>query len=136
MTTGIFYGLAIVYFFVLVGIAGQFPTPEKAPIVVEIIAPNGNNLSFGVDRILRVSAPDRSRFNFIKFQVDEITATAFGKLTYDNLGRQISIKICGKQVSNPVIRDPLFGGVMAVEGGTRDKAKVIVDVLAGRRSCP
>ena len=125
----------IVVFFALIGLVIQVRAQGTEPAVVEIVAPIGDKLSFGVDDILSVGVPDSTRSNQIKFQVDGITEKAFTKLSFDNLGNQIVIRICGEQVSNPVIRDPLFGGEMAVSGFTEDEAKKIGDVLSGRSTC-
>lgn len=124
-----------VVFLAFIGFAYDALAQKADAVVVEIVAPSGSKLSFGVDEILRMSIQGNKREREIRLQVDSITGKAFGKLTYDNVGEPIIIRVCGKQASSPVIRDPIFGGEMAMSGFAKDEVGEIYDVLSGRRSC-
>lgn len=125
----------IVTFLLLMSFVTLARAQDKAPSVVEIEALDGHKLSFGVDEISGVRVNDNESFNQITFQVDETTAKLFATLTTENVGAQIIIKVCGEEVSNPVVQTPIFGGVLVLSGFTNNKAQEIGHILTGSRSC-
>lgn len=125
----------IVIIFGLIGFVAQALEQETAPVVLEVVASNGNKVSFGTDEISRVKVSHEKHFNQVTFQIDGIARKAFIKLTIENIGKQITIEICGEQVAKPAIRDAIFGRGMMVSGFIQDEAKEIGDVLSGRISC-
>ena len=119
--------------FVLFGFAAQ---AQVVPLpVIEFIAPNGGGFSLGVDDISNVTVNDNVNFNQITFTINDIRERKFATLTMANVGKRVSILICGEEVSSPMIQTPIFGGGLALVGFKRDKAEMIGDVLTGRRSC-
>ncbi len=65
----------------------------------------------------------------IDFRMTEDSAKAFAELTAANVGRTMELRIDGKTVLAPVIREPILGGSGQISGGLDG---VDVDALARR----
>jgi preprotein translocase subunit SecD len=74
------------------------------PLAVEVV-----DVGVGFDQ--RTSEP------IITFKMSEATRRLFAKLTEDNVGRKLEMRIDGKTVSAPVIREPILGGSGQISGG-------------------
>ncbi len=44
------------------------------------------------------------------------SATAFGELTQANIGKVVELRIDGKVILSPIVRDPILGGVVEISG--------------------
>ena len=52
----------------------------------------------------------------ITFTMSDSSRKAFAELTRANVGRKLAIRIDGKTVSEPVIREPILGGAGQIAG--------------------
>ena len=52
----------------------------------------------------------------ITFKMSEASREAFAELTRANVGRKCAIRIDGKTVSAPIIREPILGGAGQIAG--------------------
>lgn len=52
----------------------------------------------------------------IHIRLNLASARAFGRLTAENVGRKADIRIDGKSVMQPVIREPILGGSLLISG--------------------
>ncbi|MGB7240830.1 MAG: hypothetical protein WBC93_01930 [Sulfitobacter sp.] len=120
---------------VLMGVGFHAQAQDDHPPVVSIYALKGDAINFGSKSISDVQLNDPESAIQITFSVDEPTASAFGKLTYENVGMQIIFYVCGEEIIRPLIREPIFGGGMALSGLDWDRARKIADVLSGDSSC-
>jgi preprotein translocase subunit SecD len=68
------------------------------PLVLEIIAAEA-----AID--LRTKEP------VVSFRMSAASAQAFAQLTRENIGRQIDIRVDGKSVMKPFVREPILGGM-------------------------
>lgn len=119
----------------LLGTVSVVQAEEAYPAVVSITAKNGDELAFGSNAISNVKLNDDANFNQITFQIDAPTAMAFGKLTSENVGIQVTVSVCGEIVTRPVILSPIYGGVLALSGLDEERANEVVDILSGHRLC-
>ncbi|WP_439099392.1 SecDF P1 head subdomain-containing protein [Celeribacter baekdonensis] len=71
----------------------------------------------------------------MSFQVGEPMATAFSKLTSENVGNQIAISVCGEVISRSTVLSPIYGGGLALAGLEWERAREITEILSGRRLC-
>jgi preprotein translocase subunit SecD len=59
------------------------------------------------------------------------SAKAFGTLTTTNVGKTVDIRIDGKTVLAPVIRDPILGGELRISGNyTRDELAEVAALIS------
>jgi preprotein translocase subunit SecD len=96
-----------------------FSAPAMAePILIDVL-----NAEPNVD--LRTNEP------IITFRMTPASAKLFAELTSKNIGRRLELRIDGKTVMAPVIREPVMGGSMQVSGGwTSRQAKDLADSIA------
>ena len=52
----------------------------------------------------------------ISFKMSEASGKLFTALTQANIGRKLALRIDGQLVSEPVIREPIFGGAGQISG--------------------
>lgn len=66
----------------------------------------------------------------VELILSNIGATTFGRITSENVGRQLAIVLDGVVYSHPVIRDAITGGRASISGGfTMDEARQLKIVL-------
>jgi SecD/SecF fusion protein len=105
------------------GLSGLFllcaaPWSAAAPLLLEV-----TRATAGFDQ--RTNEP------IISIALSDASKRAFGELTAANVGSKMELRIDGKAVMKPVIRDPILGGMVQVSGGfTANEARDI----AGRLS--
>jgi preprotein translocase subunit SecD len=57
------------------------------------------------------------------------SADALGRLTRENVGREMQLRIVGEAVLTKVIREPILGGGFQISGITTDEAEFIAAKL-------
>jgi preprotein translocase subunit SecD len=67
----------------------------------------------------------------ISFKMTESSARQFAELTRNNIGKPMSIRVDGRELTRPVIREPIVGGTGQVGGSlTVQQAKDIADRMS------
>jgi preprotein translocase subunit SecD len=75
---------------------------------------------------------DRTNEPAVTFRLTERSGRLFAEFTGNNIGRTIEIRIDGKAVMRPIIREPILGGSVQITGGfTVKDAKELADRLNG-----
>jgi preprotein translocase subunit SecD len=72
-------------------------TATAEPLAIEVVS-----VQVGYDQ--RTSEP------IISFKMSEATRKSFAELTRNNVGRKLEIRVDGKPLAAPVIREPIVGG--------------------------
>lgn len=121
--------------FALLAFVTQAQAQVATQSVIELRTSEGLGFSFGIDEISDVKVNDNINLNQITFSVNAHTSEKLTNLTAKNIGKQVSILLCGEEISNPTIHSPIFGGGLALAGFKKGRAEEIGDVLSGRRSC-
>jgi len=71
----------------------------------------------------------------IVFKMSPASTKLFAELTTNNLGRVLELRIDGKTVMSPVIREPILGGSVQVSGDwTLRQTKDLADSIAAGKS--
>ena len=83
---------------------------DQATVSKRIIL-NGDNL---VDAIPRMDTQNNE--TIVSFTLDRVGAKKFGKVTSENVGKQLAIILDGKIISAPSIREPIVGGSGQISG--------------------
>jgi preprotein translocase subunit SecD len=52
----------------------------------------------------------------LSLRFDEASAKAFADLTRDNVGKVVELRVDGKVVMSPIVREPIVGGSLRVSG--------------------
>jgi preprotein translocase subunit SecD len=79
--------------------------------------------SLGFDQ--RTGAP------MVLFKLTEGSARRFAELTTQNVGKTLAIRVDGRVLSKPVVREPILGGSGQISGGlTAEQARDIANRLA------
>lgn len=126
------------YFVLLLTLTGTVSVvhgEEAYQPVVSITAEDGSELAFESNAISNVQLGDQVNIQQIFFQVDSPTSVAFAKLTSENIGKQLVIRVCGEVVNYPVVQATISGGWLALSGLDWEHAQEVVDFLSGRRAC-
>jgi preprotein translocase subunit SecD len=58
----------------------------------------------------------RTNEPIVTFRMSEASARPFAELTRNNVGRPMALRVDGRVVSKPVIREPLIGGSVQISG--------------------
>ena len=64
---------------------------------------------------------ERTREPAVAFRLTERSGRLFAEFTGNNIGRTVEIRIDGKVVMKPIIREPIKGGSVQVSGGFTPK---------------
>ena len=73
---------------------------------------------------------ERTKDPAVTFRLTARAGRLFAEFTGNNIGRTIEIRIDGKTVMRPIIREPILGGSVQITGGfTLKDAKELVDRL-------
>jgi len=73
---------------------------------------------------------ERTKEPGVTFRLTDRSGRLFAEFTGNNIGRTIEIRIDGKAVMRPVIREPILGGSVQVTGGfTLKDAQELADRL-------
>jgi preprotein translocase subunit SecD len=78
-------------------------TATAEPLAIEIV-----DAQVGYDQ--RTGEP------IISFKMSDASGKLFAALTQANIGRKFALRIDGQSVSEPVIREPIFGGAGQISG--------------------
>jgi preprotein translocase subunit SecD len=82
----------------------------------ETLAVELADASFGFDQ--RTNEP------IVSFRMQPASAQQFGELTARSVGKVLAIKVDGRVLSRPVVREPILGGVGQISGSfTREQAR-------------
>lgn len=103
--------------------------------VFQILAPNENSIAMGVENVSAVEKVEDGSSYRVAFRIDEVSRQKLSELTAANVGQKISLRVCGEDVSNPNVVEPITGSALVVTGFTEAKADAIVDVLTGDTPC-
>jgi preprotein translocase subunit SecD len=102
-------------------VAAVFTTAAFS-VAAESITVQVTSAEVGFDR--RTSEP------LITFRMSESSTRLFGDLTSRNVGKKLAIRVDGRTISAPVIREPILGGSGQIAGDlTKEDAKTIADGL-------
>jgi preprotein translocase subunit SecD len=97
-------------------------TAAAEPILIEI-----ERAEVGFDQ--RTSEP------VVSFRMTEASQRLFAELTAKNVGRKAEIRVDGRALMAPVIREPIVGGGGQVAAGFKlDEAKELADRLSSGRA--
>lgn len=78
---------------------------------------------------------ERTKQPLIAIKMTSASAKQFAELTAQNVGRKLELRIDGKAVMAPVIREPILGGSVQVSGGwTLRETKDLADRIAAGKS--
>jgi SecD/SecF fusion protein len=67
----------------------------------------------------------------VSFRMQPASAQQFAELTARNVGKVLAIKVDGRVLSRPVVREPILGGVGQISGSfTREQARELAARLA------
>ena len=92
------------------------------PIAIEVVS-------------AEVGYDQRSGEAIVSFRMSEASRTAFARFTVANVGRKIELRVDGKTVTAPVIREPIVGGSGQLVGRfTPQQARDIAEGLSSGRS--
>jgi preprotein translocase subunit SecD len=73
---------------------------------------------------------ERTKEPVITIRLTERSGRMFAELTKNNVGRKTEVRIDGKVVMSPIIREPILGGSVQVSGGfTLKDAQELADRL-------
>ncbi len=73
---------------------------------------------------------ERTREPVVTFRLTERSGRMFAEFTSNNIGRTVEIRVDGKVVMKPIIREPIKGGSVQVSGGfTLAEARELADRL-------
>jgi preprotein translocase subunit SecD len=90
------------------GLSGLFCC---ALLALALLAASANAEPIAIQVISAQAAFDqRTNQPIIAFKMTPVSARLFAELTAKNVGRKMEIRIDGKTVSAPVIREPILGG--------------------------
>jgi preprotein translocase subunit SecD len=95
-------GLSGLFVLCAAPLASLWPA-SAAPLVLEVM-----RATTGFD-------PGTNRPN-ITIALTDTSKRAFAELTTDNVGAQMELRIDGKVIVKPVIREPILGGVVFISG--------------------
>ena len=71
----------------------------------------------------------------IAIKMRPASAKQFAELTTQNVGRKLELRIDGKIVMAPVVREPILAGSLQISGGfTLQQAKDLADSIAAGKS--
>jgi preprotein translocase subunit SecD len=90
------------------------------PLLVEIAA-------------MKASRDQRTGQAVVTITLNERDRAALARLTTDNIGRVMEIRLEGKVLARPVIREPILGGIFQISGAEVDKIGAVVDRVATDR---
>jgi preprotein translocase subunit SecD len=66
----------------------------------------------------------------VSIKLRSSSGAAFAKFTADRIGEQIELKIDGKTVTSPIIRDAIYGGQLQISGDyTLQQATELADKI-------
>jgi preprotein translocase subunit SecD len=72
----------------------------------------------------------------VSFRLSKPAARAFGELTARHVGEPMDIVVCGKIISSPIIREPIFAGSGQLSGAfTPEETNALAQTLKTGR-CP
>ena len=99
-------------------------------ILLLTIAAGAQRLEIAIERAELAYDP-RTGQPLISFKMTEASARQFAELTRNNVGKPMSMRVDGRELTRPVIREPILGGTGQIAGNlTVQDAKDI----AGRMS--
>jgi preprotein translocase subunit SecD len=97
-------------------------TAAAEPIVIEIAS-------------AEVSFDQRTSEPMVSFRMKEASQRLFEELTSKNVGRKAEIRVDGRALTAPVIREPILGGSGQIAAGFKlDEAKELADRLSSGRA--
>jgi preprotein translocase subunit SecD len=77
------------------------------------------------------SFDERSRQPIVTYRLAEASKQAFAELTEKNVGKKMELRVDGRIIFSPVIREPILGGSGQISGElTVERAKEIADLLS------
>ena len=89
----------------------KFDNGIDEAVVSKRIILNGDNL---IDAKPRMDTQNNE--TIVSFTLDRVGAKKFGKVTTENVGKQLAIILDGKIISAPSIREPIVGGSGQISG--------------------
>jgi preprotein translocase subunit SecD len=93
-----------------------------------VLAAASETLTLDV-RDARASHDQRTRQPVLHITLTGPAGNAFARLTRDNVGRAMELRIDGKTVLTAVIREPILGGTVQISGPEADEAHSIAERL-------
>jgi preprotein translocase subunit SecD len=79
-----------------------------------------------------VTYDTRNNQPMVSFRLSESSRKAFADFTARHLGQKIDIRIDGKSVMKPVIREPITGGAGQITASSPDEARQLAEQLASK----
>jgi preprotein translocase subunit SecD len=105
-----------------VGLMALISVGAAEPIVIELVS-----AEVGYDQ--RTGEP------IVSFKMSRASQMVFARFTQENVGRKIELRVDGKTVTAPVIREPIVGGGGQLSNRfTPQQARDIADRLSSGRS--
>jgi preprotein translocase subunit SecD len=83
----------------------------------------------------QVAFETRTSEPIVSFRMTEASKQLFAEFTSRNVGRKAEIRVDGRALMAPVIREPILGGSGQIAAGLKlDEAKDLADRLASGRA--
>ena len=83
----------------------------------------------------QVGFDPRTNEPVISFRMSEASKRVFADFTTKNVGRKVEIRVDGRALMAPVIREPILGGMGQIAAGLKlDEAKALADRLSSGRA--
>jgi preprotein translocase subunit SecD len=83
----------------------------------------------------QVGFDQRTNEPVISFRLTEASGRQFAALTSANVGKKAEIRVDGRALMAPVIREPILGGSGQIAAGFKvEEAKELADRLSSRRA--
>jgi preprotein translocase subunit SecD len=83
----------------------------------------------------QVGFDQRTNEPVISFRMSEASKRAFADFATKNVGRKVEIRVDGRALVAPVIREPILGGMGQISAGLKvDEARDLADRLSSGRA--
>jgi preprotein translocase subunit SecD len=109
-----------------------FTTPALADDPLLTFAFKDEKLELDASGISDASVPSSQQSSepVVYFRLSKTAARAFGELTSRYVNEPMDIIVCGRLISSPIIRDPIFQGVAQISGTfTIEEARALATML-------
>jgi preprotein translocase subunit SecD len=107
----------LMFFVLLAGLVCSIGVAAAQPLSIEVAT-------------VESTLDKRTNEPVISLKMSEKSAQSFAQLTQENIGRLMQLRVDGKVIMSPVIREPILHGSLQITGGFSAKdTKDIVDAI-------
>lgn len=108
---------------------------DPGPTVM-VIASETGEIAIAANQLSRVSATHDNGEHFLAFSMNATITKAFADMTTENLGKKVSLSVCGRVVTEPIIMSPITNGTGQISGLFADEVDDVLAILKGKAPCP